>query len=298
MLSPTRLPLILAVVSALFWGLWWIPIWMLENLGLSGLWPGTLINLGGALIFMMASALVLGQMKDMTAGGLMGALIGGFSVALYGWALAETQVAKAVLLFYLTPIWSLLLERMFFGKRLSPFALCLVALAFVGIGFLFDWQFDFTTWTLGDTCALLAGMTWSGSLMFIFSARTTQPSLPLSALILLGAALTGLVLLALPSFRTDASLVFTPQVALLAVLFGALYLGPTLWMTMWVANRLAPSILCLLLTAEIVAALVTSAWLKGEAFGIFQFIGSVLVVGSGTALGLSTAITPPAPERA
>ena len=256
---------------------------------MAGLWPGTLINIGGTVLFFALVGLLRSQVTQLSGRGLLGALMGGFSVAFYGWALAETQISKAVLLFYLTPIWSLILERICYGRRLSFLSLGLIAVAFVGILFLFEWQFDFAAWTLGDTCALLAGMTWSASLLFIFSSQNPQPPLPLSALILFAASLTGLILLALPGVAEGGALVLSASTLMLGLVFGGLYLGPTLWMTMWVANRLAPSVLCLLLTAEIVAALVTSAWIKGEPFGVSQFIGSVLVVGSGTFLGLVSA---------
>ena len=261
---------------------------------MAGLWPGTLINGGGAAVFLTLTCFCLPRLREVSGRGLLGALMGGFSVALYGWALAETQISKAVLLFYLTPIWSLMLERIFYGRRLSPLSIGLILVAFTGILFLFEWQFDFSVWSLGDTCALLAGGTWSVSLMFIFSSPRAQPPLPLSALILLAATVTGLILLALPGGAGGTGVVLTRQTLWLAVLFGGLYLGPTLWMTVWVANRLAPSVLCLLLTAEIVAALATSAWIKGEAFGTHQFIGSILVVVSGTFLGLVSAAHPKA----
>ena len=42
----TNLPLWLAFGSALFWGLWWIPVRTLESVGLTGAWAGTAMFAG------------------------------------------------------------------------------------------------------------------------------------------------------------------------------------------------------------------------------------------------------------
>ena len=51
---------------------------------------------------------------------LSGVLIGS-TMILYSAAITETTVLRAVLLFYLTPAWSILIECVFLGRRFTRF---------------------------------------------------------------------------------------------------------------------------------------------------------------------------------
>ena len=98
-------PVLLALVAAVMWGLWWAPIRLLEETGLPGAWPGIAMNLGALPLLAVVVVLWSGKGR-LTARALTGAALVGVAVTLYASALTLTDVVRAVLLFYLAPAWS------------------------------------------------------------------------------------------------------------------------------------------------------------------------------------------------
>ena len=279
-------PVLLVLVSAIFWGLWWVPVRLCEALGLSGVWPNLGINLGALL----GLALVL-LIKPARAGLPMPALIGsvliGMAVAFYGAALSLTDVVRAVLLFYLAPAWSTLIEVTFLRQRWHWKRLPPLLLSFVGMIVVFRGDVSFSDHGIGDLAALVSGMAWSAGTALVFSttgasSAKEQADLPsLSLAVMLSAFITSIVMLPLgwqgwPDLGGE-----TIGIAILLALgAGALYLAPIIGVTLWGATRLLPATISFLLAAEILSGITSSAIFLDEPFGWWEIAGTVMIVGS------------------
>ena len=100
----------LAVIYAgAIWGLFWIPLRALEHAGLQGTWITV-------IYFLVPSCclfpIFVFRWKHVRSGGAnlqLTAMLAGLALTLYSIAIIYTDVGRAMLLFYLTPIWSTLL---------------------------------------------------------------------------------------------------------------------------------------------------------------------------------------------
>ncbi|MEM7439240.1 MAG: DMT family transporter [Pseudomonadota bacterium] len=273
-MSANRLPVAVAFASALLWGVWWGPVRLLEGVGVGGAWAGVML-VGAAL-----PALLLFQFFRPSGGpsltvriALSGALIGG-AMAFYTAAIAETTVLRAVLIFYLAPVWAILIECVWLGRKFRWGNGLAFALAAVGILTIFRFDIAVAGWTIGDTFALMAGISWAIGSALVF----TGPDVGAVRLTIWGCVGGVLVSLAIILAFAQPAPVFSGQAAGIAMLTGTIYIAPVTVATLWSARRLAPTTLAFLLTGEIVSGVATAAWFLTEPFGWPELLGTVLIV--------------------
>ncbi len=120
-----------ALVNASVWGLAWIPLKWLEAHGVGTLWT-TLIIFTACTLAVLAvrpgafkRSLALPQL-------LLLMLASGLTNVCFNVALATGDVVRSVLLFYLMPMWVVLLARWLLHEPVTGSALARIALALVG----------------------------------------------------------------------------------------------------------------------------------------------------------------------
>lgn len=130
--NSTLLPVISCLIAATLWGIFWYPLRVLEDLGLPGLWATLIIYMSA---FMPMWPLFWKQRHGLLSHRLLFVLIGIFA----GWtnisfilAMLEGHVVRVLLLFYLSPIWTLIFGFMFLHERLSLLARFSLLISFVG----------------------------------------------------------------------------------------------------------------------------------------------------------------------
>lgn len=284
-------PVLLVLASALMWGLWWVPVRVCEALGLTGVWPNFGINLG-ALLALSAFALFSRSSARPEGAALLGAVLIGMAVALYGAALSLTEVARAVLLFYLAPAWSTLIEVTFLGRRWHWKRLPPLLLSFIGMIVVFRGEISFDHGGIGDLAALLSGITWSAGAALVFSTTRDDPAedgsvARLSLVVMLAAMVTSIALLPL-DWQGWPLIDATPGIdgddlglaILLALVAGAIYLAPIIGVTLWGAKRLLPVTISFLLAAEILSGITSSALFLDEPFGWWEITGTAMIIAS------------------
>lgn len=130
--SANLLPVISLLLSACLWGVFWYPLRVLEAHGLPGLWS-TVTIFGTALCFSLT--LVLVQRRAIRSHPLLLVLMAAAS----GWcnvafiqAVLSGNVVRVTLLFYLSPLWTVLLGRLILAERLDRQALITLICALGG----------------------------------------------------------------------------------------------------------------------------------------------------------------------
>ena len=130
------LPVITLLYAATLWGLVWYPLQKLKIAGISGLWA-TLIAYTAALvvtlIFLRGSSVDLWRCKGRLAAL---ALAAGWCNAAFFVAMAEGEPARVVLLFYLAPVWSIILGSIFLHEQPDVKSLVISILAIIGAMFM------------------------------------------------------------------------------------------------------------------------------------------------------------------
>jgi len=300
-LGDRKSAILLVLGSAVLWGFYWMPIYRLESRGFEGAWAGLSIN--AATLASVAFAGLVGlafarrrpSARPMSRGAIAGALFCGAGISLYASAISFTEVIRAVLFFYLSPVWSTAIECLFMGRRWSWRNA--LAIAVTGLGLVVVCRGEIPLEGLGaagDWMAVAAGLAWSVGTSMIFSRSESDP-VPLTLLSIAGAlAVSGVTI-----WVGGATMGAPPSLEAVAGAgwelagFGLLYLAPIVFLTMWGAQKLNPAAMGFLLTAEILSGIASSAMFLDQPFGVMEIAGAVLIVAGATV----EVTTPVAAER-
>ena len=119
------------VFNALVWGTSWWPFRLLQAAGLHPLWATAIIFTLASLVIVAARPRALGQVLTTPALWLLVAAAGTTNAA-FNWAVVIGDVVRVVLLFYLMPLWTVLLARIVLHERFTAAAALRTALALAG----------------------------------------------------------------------------------------------------------------------------------------------------------------------
>jgi len=278
-----KMAMLACAFAGVMWGLFWIPLRAAEADGIHGVWA--------ALMFYVIPAplvipLLIWRWKQFTAGGwrlhLLGFLTAG-SLVLYSNSMLYTEVIRAMLLYYVTPVWSTILGRLLLGEAITPtrvFAMCLGIFGMLVI-FGIDVGIPLPR-NIGDWMGLAAGIVWA---MAATSLRWDPSHHPLDLMTsyFIWSTLIALVMVALPiassppplSVFIDALPWMVPAIMLIVI--------PATVAIMWGVPYLNPGIVGLLFMTEISVGAITVAIWAGEPFGIREIVGVVLISSAGLA---------------
>ena len=205
-LWPTAGLLLGAIIS----GLAWLPLRAIERGGVAGLWVALSVVAVACLPLAPALLKLRGLRRRDVLDLLWIAALIGVAYAFYTASLTTTEVARAILLFYIAPVWGTLLEVFVLRQPLTlrrAGALGLGSaglMAILGVGL--DLRFDVN---LGDVLALLSGILWSVGLLFVF--RRNGPGLGAQSAALAIGALCGAAAMVLLLERAPAPTLATLQ---------------------------------------------------------------------------------------
>jgi drug/metabolite transporter (DMT)-like permease len=217
----------------------------------------------------------------------MASLCLALSIALYAEGVVRGQVARVLLLFYLTPVWSTLLGRFLLGEPITGRRIGTIVLGFAGLLVIFGVEAGVPAPEgLGDWMGLTAGVVWA--LAMVHLNRTAERPLFdrvfvqflfLGPIFFLVASIAG----GKPQLGPGADALFDSAPWLLA--FSLVWMLPVMWLTIVGASRLDPGRVAILLMFEIIVGLSTAAVLTDEPFGLREGVGAALILAaSGTEL--------------
>lgn len=263
--------------SSVMWAFWWYPVGLLEAFGATGAWVSAMMS--GAALALAVLALPFAR-GGLSPRAVLGALIVGIAVALYTISVSYTDFLRAVLIFYIAPAWSTLIEFAFFGRRVTLRALTSIACSFIGLLLISRGEVSFDgVGAIGDWMALISGMAWAVGAALVFSSRSAgfAASLVVTLLGSVGIAL-GLVAVFGPVMGAPPGAGGLSVSGIGALAVAGLYLSTILGCTMWGAARLEPAAMTYLLSVEMIAGVLVAALLLGEPYGPFEVFGTVFVV--------------------
>ena len=276
--SPRAVGLVCA--SALLWGVYWMPVRALENFGVSGVWTALLFSVSGLIASI--PLLAWGRAGKIGWQHIVGALIIGIAFTLYAIALTYSEVVRVVLLFYLAPAWSTIIECLFYKRVLTLKSMLGLFFSFLGIVVIFRGELPLDgLGALGDWMALGAGLCWStGSALMFSSNKISVPAMTILSYV--GATVVSVACLVLLNEPINAGLALMQThwkpLLLACALLAIFYLAPVTAITLWGATVIPPAMMSFLLTIEVIAAVISSAILLGEPFGLIEFAGTILII--------------------
>jgi drug/metabolite transporter (DMT)-like permease len=271
------------LLAAAGWGLFWIPLRSLDAHGIEGVWSTFVLFVIGALAMAPALAWRAGAIGHGNGRFLVTGLFSGGAWILYTNSLLLTDVVRALLLFYLTPLWSTLFVRLVHREAIAPARWLAVVLAIGGLAAILGVDAGFPLpRNLGDWMGLLSGMVWAYASVRIRREPEAGAIEGVAAFFLGGGLLAALSLLlpfeAFGSAPTWGAVVDrAPTMALLAVGF----IVPSMLLIVGGARRLSPVRVGILLMTEAVVGAFSAALLTAEPFGAREALGAGLILGAG-----------------
>ena len=262
------------------WGLFWIPLRALEDAGINGLWITVVYFLIPTICLI---PIVLSRWQHVKQGGIslqLTTMLSGGALLLYSTSIVYTDVVRAMLLFYLTPIWATILARIFLGDLITPSRIIAMLMAILGMLTIFGLGARFPIpQNIGDWLGIGSGFLWAVAMVRIrmseshsaieLTAGFFQWSLIFSA---------GAAFLLAPSQIPKIEQVL-PALPLLLI-FMALLVLPGTYASLWGPKYLSPGVVGLLFMTEIIVGAISVALLAGEPFGIRELMGVLLIAGA------------------
>jgi drug/metabolite transporter (DMT)-like permease len=126
-----RLAALALVLNAFVWGTSWWPMRRLHDQGLHPLWATALIFTLATLAIAAVRPRAIGQVVRTPALWVL-VVAAGCTNAAFNWAIVIGDVVRVVLLFYLMPLWTVLLARIVLGERLTRAAALRIVLGTAG----------------------------------------------------------------------------------------------------------------------------------------------------------------------
>ena len=139
-------PALALTLNAFTWGVSWWPFRQLEAAGLHPLWATVMIYALAVLAITLWRPVAWRQLFTTPVLWVL-VLASGTTNAAFNWAVTLGDVVRVVLLFYLMPLWAVLLARVLLGERFTIDAVLRVLLALAGAAVVL-WPADGAGWPL------------------------------------------------------------------------------------------------------------------------------------------------------
>lgn len=265
------------VLLALMWGYSWIPMKM--GLDYAGPFTFAALRAVGATVFLAAVLVLTGRPLRPVAlreTALLGLLQTTGFVALIQLALVSGGAAKASVLAYTMPFWTVLLAWLFLGERLQPLQWLALVLAAAGMALVVEiWNLQ--VGGLGQFFGVAAGLSWAGSAIVAKRLREHhQVELLTLTTWQLALGTIPLILMALVAGERPVNWTLGFTAILLYTSVAATGLGWLMWL--YVLHRLPAGTAGLNFLAVPVLAGI-AAWLQfGETPTPFEGAGMVLII--------------------
>ena len=276
------MPSIAVAVSGAIWGMYWIPVRQLDQLGMTPIWT-TIIGFGiTGLIFLFFFIQQWLKKGRLPWGVFFTGLVIGAAIVLYAVSLVLTEVIKSVLLCYLMPVWSTILGRFMLKETITPYRVIAVIVGLTGAAVILGVGDGIPKISnIGDLLALSAGVVWAYGSIRIKEDQQASVWEQVGAFYI-GSAIFAFVFVVFPVKNLAPPLAIETVIDSLFWMFVlvAVYL-PSMFLIFWANQIMSPARVGILLMTEIVFGVLSAALYSGEPIGWVHITGTVLIVGAG-----------------
>ena len=267
-------------LSAGAWGIYWLPQRILEDGGLTGGW-GTIAQMVIGVLVLLPICLWR-RIKGRTFGfelPLTGLLIGGGFIC-YALSFLLTDVVRALILFYMAPVWTTILEMLFLKKKPGWERAVTLGLTLGGLWLVFSKETIIPLpQNAGDWIALAGGAIFAAGLIRLEIIKT-DGVFPIIFSFFFYGALFNMVI---GFFLVDYLGEMPPIEAFISmstflIILSVFYFIPTGIIILWSPSQLGAGLCSILFLSEIVVGVISSSILTNEPFGWREIFGSSLIV--------------------
>ncbi|SEO17310.1 hypothetical protein SAMN05216227_10569 [Pseudorhodobacter antarcticus] len=269
---------VIVLCVGVFWGVYWVPVRAIAALGLDGAWGTGAITLA-AMLFLLP--FVAGKTHVFRETGIVGVVsiaLGGAAFALYSIGFLYGKVALVVLLWFFSPVWSVLIAKFVLRWQVPTLRLIAIGVGLVGLVIMLGGEGGVPVpRSLGEWMAFVGGLIWAGATAGM-RLKSRVPPLPAAFVFAAGASLTSF---AFAPFLEPLPIVAAADAARMGItvlVTGGLWWGLSIAGLMWATLRLDPARVGILLMPEVIFGALTAAIFAGETLSASEMIGGGLVI--------------------
>ena len=268
------------VLGASVWGLYWLPLREMNNLGIEGTWGVVFFNFCPLLVLIPLLIWKRVDLWSRPGPALFIGIMTGVAMGIYSTAMVIAPVIRVTMEFYLTAVWSTIIGVVWLSEKLDLRRIATVAAGLFGLFFLIAGASDaaHSAFGVGDILALASGVLWA----FGAAGMKRWPAEKLLATTFhqfVFAVLAGSVL-ALVMFPGTA-----PAPAQLLGVFPLAFVGssmlllPSIVAIFWASRVLFPGRAAILMMSEaLVATISATLLLPDETMTLMQWTGGAVVL--------------------
>jgi len=266
------------LLAGALWGFYWFPIRRLEALHLGGVWGSLIIAVTACVLLSPWAFAHRRRLASSSRLGIVSVTLGGAAFMLYSVGLVHGQVAVVILLFYLTPVWSTLIERLWWRWPLTGRRITVIIMGLAGLGLVLGANGSPLPHSIGGWLGLASGLLWAIASSGMRSHNTLGPGEG-SFLFAVGALVTALLLAPfLSAWPGLPPLENGWQITGWIVAAAGLWWSASLAILVWAARYLSPARLGILMMSEVLVGVFSAALLANEPLSWLQGVGAALVI--------------------
>jgi drug/metabolite transporter (DMT)-like permease len=264
--------------SGVAWGLFWIPLRGMDSSGVTDAWA-TVLFYGLPLI--LFSPWIFVNWRRILRCGWSLHFIGiatGISLAFYSNALLYTEVVRGLVLYYTTPIWSLLLARIVLDESITPARVLAIVFGLAGMLVMFGVDLGYP-WpkNIGDWMALIGALGWAVAAVLLRKDDGSRSMEICSVYFFYGTIAAILLALSpmageidMPDWSTIVDVLpWGIPIAIIVI--------PGAYAAFWGAPHLNPGVVGLLFMTELSVGGITAAIWANEPLGARELTGIALI---------------------
>jgi drug/metabolite transporter (DMT)-like permease len=289
-------PALALVFNALVWGVSWWPFRQMQAQGLHPLWATVLVF---ALCTLVITCWRPHAVKEVLRTPALWVLVlaAGTTNAAFNWAVSIGDVVRVVLLFYLMPLWTVLLARWLLHEPLTTRAALQVVLALAGAAVVLwpqealasSWLQYFPLPTnLAEVLGMLGGLSFALNNVMLRKEAHRSEAARGWAMFFGGVLVAGVLAVVLTALGSVATLPAVNSVWLApALVLGLLFLASNMALQ-YGAARLPANVTSVVMLSEVVFASASAAMLGAGELTPRVWIGGSLIVSAALLATLSS----------
>ena len=273
----TRLAVIILFVSSAGWGLTWLPLKTMNEMGLDNKHLIFIAFLSGWIALLPWQFVQFAHWKKSFGFIAMIALSGGFANVAFQTAIFYGDVIRVMILFYLLPVWSVLGGWLFLKEKIDRLRLIAVIICLSGAFVILDvWNTSWQGISWIDLLAIGSGMGLAATnILFRFTQHIPVMS-KVSSIFLGSTLIMGLILV----FTTQSIVLPENGAVTIAIVYGAIWLTFISTGTQWAVTQMEAGRSAIIIVMELVVAVLSVALLTSVELQIHEITGAIMVIGA------------------
>lgn len=277
-MSTPALASAIVLITGIFWGIYWLPVRAIADLGLDGAWGTGAITLAAALFLLPVVLARANTLRSANVIGMASIALGGAAFALYSIGFLYGKVALVVLLWFFSPVWSVLIAKYLLRWHVPKLRLVAIAVGLAGLFIMLGGDGGLPVpGSLGEWMAFIGGLIWALATAGM-RLKSDVPPLPAAFLFAIGATVTSFAFAPFLEPLPTIALSDLPLLSAQVLLTGGLWWGASIAALMWATLRLDPARVGILLMTEVIFGAITAAIFAGESLSTSEMIGGALVI--------------------